>query len=142
MKIFVSQIYVEVGVSYPFSHRFQKYLSEELSKRISASDTFVREYAEDFDVVFNVSAKADIMQPEIKGPTVFRKDKDVEFTVFLPFDKQEPHGQDAYRRVLRQLIHRVVDVLKTLEMDVSQLSRDSDEIVEGIVTDPTMIVTC
>ena len=139
MKIFVSQIYTEPRVSYPFSHHFQKFLSEELTSRVVPSDTFAQKYGRHFHLVFNVSAKADIIQPESKGPTVFKKDKDVEFTIFLTYNKRHSRGEEMYRAVLRQLLDEVVDVLKSLQIDVSQVIRDRDNIVERIVADPKMI---
>lgn len=140
MRIYVSQIYIEVGVEYPFSHHFQRYLSEELTRWVTPSESFVNDYGEDYDVIFNVSAKAGITQPQIMGPTIFAKDKDVEFTIFLPFEKSEARGQKAYRRVLRQLVYQVVEVLRRLDMDVSRLSEEIDRIVDRIVGDPRMIV--
>jgi len=140
MRIYVSQIYIEVGVEYPFSHHFQIYISEELTRRVAASERFVSEYAEDFDLIFRVSAKAGIAQPEVRGPTVFAKDRDVEFTIFLTFDKTEAPGEQKYRRVLRQLVDQIIEVLRGLDMDVSRLSQESNRIVERIVGDPKMIV--
>lgn len=139
MNIYVSQIYIEVGVNYPFSHLFQIHLGKELTKRITPSDAFVNLYGEDFDLIFRMSAKADLKQPEIKEPTVFKKDKDVEISIFLTFDKPESKGPDLYRRVLSQFIDQVVIVLMRLEIDAVQLIHDSDKIVEIIVTDPKMI---
>ncbi|MCH8150244.1 MAG: hypothetical protein IH987_20070 [Planctomycetes bacterium] len=134
MNIFVSQIYIEVGASYPFTHFFQKYLSKEITARVPASDKFVAEYGPDFDLMFRLSAKKDILEPEIKGPTVFMDDKDVEFTVFLPYSEEQSHAH-----VLDVLIKQIVDVLEGLGMDVEQLSSASDEIVQSIVTDPKMV---
>ncbi len=139
MKIFVRQIYIEPRVNYPFSVHFQRFIHVELTKRLSASDLFLRKYGNDFTLVFNLSAKAALSQPEIRGPTVFRKTKDVEYTIFLPFNMDRPQGPATYRRALEMLIASICKVLAKLEFDVSQLSRDSDQIIEMILSDPKMI---
>ena len=134
MKIFVSQIYIEVGASYPFSHYFQKYLSREITDRITASDKFISDYGADFDLTFRMSSKKDIVEPQVKGPTVFKDDKDVEFTVFLPYAEDQ-----SYAQLLGVLMRQFVNVFEGLEMDVKQLSEASEEIVQNIVTNPRMI---
>ena len=87
MSIYVSQIYPEAGVSYPFNHRFQKYLSDLVSAKVGTSKKFADLYGPEYDLIFRMSAKEGLAKPEIKGPTVFKRDKDVEYTVFLPFDR-------------------------------------------------------
>ena len=101
MKIYVAQIYIEVGSVYPFTHYFQRLISDELTKRISASSAFIQKYGEDFNLIFRMSAKSSLKEPEVQGPTVFKTDKDVEYTIFLTFDKSEPQGPGSYRRALK-----------------------------------------
>src|SRR5580704_1479285 len=86
MKVYFSQIYIKPGVSFPFSHHFQVHLSNVITDLVVPSPSFVEKYGDDFDIVFRISAKREIRDNEIKGPTVFNKEKDIEYTVFLPFD--------------------------------------------------------
>ncbi len=141
MKLFVSQFYIEPGVSYPFSVHFQRFMwpRKELTKRIVDSDEFVRRFGKDFDLMFRMSAKAGIVAPEVRGPTVFKKDKSVEFTVFLTFDRAEQRGQDAYCRALKQLMVEITGILRSLRLDASQLVQDCDQIIERIIANPKMI---
>ena len=88
MKVFIGQIYVEVGVSFPFSLAFQKWLGEEVTSRVEWSGDYARSFTEEYKIGFRISAKKNINTLEIKGPTIFKKDKSIEFTLFLPF-KQE-----------------------------------------------------
>lgn len=141
MKVFISQFYIFAGVEYPFSHRFQRFLSEELSNCIAASDTFIRKYSVDFDIVFRMSAKAGLADPEVFGPTVFKRDKSVEFTIFVPFHQDETRGNDLNRRILHILLNQIVDVLKRLEIDVTSLILKLDSLVESIVADSSMTVS-
>ncbi len=73
MKIYIGQIYIEPGVSYPFTHHFQGYLSDLASLDVTGAERFCSEYGDDYDIVFNVSAKAALQSAEIRGPTVFKR---------------------------------------------------------------------
>src|SRR5438128_660345 len=86
MKVHFGQIYIEPGVEFPFSHLFQRYLAKEVTALVVPSGKFIEKYGSDFELMFRISAKNGIQDNEIRGPTVFRKAKDVEYTVFLPFD--------------------------------------------------------
>src|SRR4051794_37692580 len=139
MKINVSQIYTEVGCSYPFSSRLQAFLSEALSERTEASKVFILSYAPDFALTFNVSAKSGIASPEIKGPAVFRRTKDVEFTIFLPHDGDLPSDQAGYRGPLQMLVSSIVVILRRLEIDASRVLEDGPGLIDRMASDPAMI---
>ena len=115
MKLLVAQIYIEPGVTYPFSHHFQLWLGQELTNRVQPSQAFLQVYPEDFDLIFRVSARSKITEPEIKGPTVFKPDKDVEFTIFLPHDGPEPNEPSSFKRALEMLLKSVAVVLQPLD---------------------------
>ena len=138
MKIFVAQFYVEVGCDYSLSNHFHHRISDELTRRVVPSAAFVNKYAEDFKLMFRMSAKSGLVEPEVRGPMVFKKDKDVEYSIFLPFDLDRPLGPSVYRHALKQLLGQIIIVLTSLQMDVSQLSQSVDEIIERIVADPKM----
>lgn len=139
MNVYISQIYIQAGVSFPFSHHFQLYLSQELTKRVKPSDLFINKYGEDFSLMFRMSAKAELTVPEIKGPTVYRKDRDVEFSIFLTYDKQENQGPKKYRQALGELLDQIVIVLEGLEIDTAMLRLDAHALIESILTTPRMI---
>ena len=50
MNVYVSQIYIQAGVNFPFSHHFQLHLSQELTKRVEPSALFINTYGEDSDL--------------------------------------------------------------------------------------------
>jgi len=139
MKIVVSQIYIEAGVTYPFSHIFQKWLSDELTKRVQPSPAFVGVYSEVSKLICRMSAKSTITEPSIRGPTVFKRVKDVEFTIFLPHDGHPPKGLDDLRRPLKLLLESIVAVLQSLGLDASQVVKDSPDLIEHIISNPAMI---
>ncbi|MCY2962047.1 MAG: hypothetical protein NT069_00065 [Planctomycetota bacterium] len=138
MKVFVAQFYVEPGVEYLFSHHCQRLLSAEISKRVIPSDEFCGKYGEDYSVIFRMSAKSGIPESVVRGPNVFRRDKEVEFTIFLTFDKNDSNGPTDYRKVLREFLRQVATVFDRLKIESHQLSEESVQIIEMVVNDPEM----
>ena len=138
MKIFVGQIYIEAGINYPFSHIFQRWISNEFSNLVSSSQEFDRKYPE-FNLVFNMSAKAELASPLIKGPTVFKNTKDVEYSIFLPYFKHERSDPRSLREPLKLFLDAVITVLQGLGADASELLGRSDSLIEHILADPEMI---
>jgi hypothetical protein len=139
MSIYVSQIYPEAGVSYPFNHRFQKYLSDLVSAKVETSKKFADLYGPEYDLIFRMSAKEGLAKPEIKGPTVFKRDKDVEYTVFLPFDRSVEMDAETLSRALDFLLTSMIEILKELEMTTTGLSTELSAIVDRILGDAKMI---
>jgi len=139
MNIFFSQIYIRPGIDYPFSHLFQKWLSARITELVQPSAQFIKTYGVDYELIFNISAKAEILEPEIKGPTVFKRDKDVEFTIFLPHKGSKVTNQIEYADALKHLLNGVVTVLKSFHIDTLQLVENSSNLIERVISDPTMI---
>jgi hypothetical protein len=139
MSIYVSQIYPEAGVSYPFNHRFQKYLSDLVSAKVGTSKKFADLYGPEYDLIFRMSAKEGLAKPEIKGPTVFKRDKDVEYTVFLPFDRSVEMDAKTLSQALDFLLTSMIEILKELEMTTTGLSAELSAIVDRILGDAKMI---
>src|SRR5262249_34269143 len=138
MNVHFGQIYGEPGVSFPFSHLFQRRLSREVTALVEPSSKFLKKYGSDFKLIFNVSAKQGLQDNEIRGPSVFRRTKDVEYTVFLAFDVIMRHA-DAPRHALRFLLKGVCDVFDRLEIDTTRLLDEQEALIEGICSDPTML---
>jgi len=139
MNIFFSQVYIRPGIDYPFSHLFQKWFSARISELVQPSSQFIKSYGLNYDLIFRISAKTEILKPEIKGPTVFKRNRDVEFTIFLPHNGTKPSGRSEYADVLNHLLDGVVVVLNSLDISTSQLIEKSSNLIESVVNDPTMI---
>ncbi len=138
MKVYVSQIYIEAGASFPFSHNFQRYIHARLSSLVDGWGHNYSHYGSDFDLVFNMSSKSDLAFTEIKGPTVFKRDKSVEYSIFLPFNLLGKGSADEFRMVLRALMDGIVTVLDELGVDTEKVKAESADIVETIANDPAM----
>lgn len=138
MRIYFGQIYIEPGVWYPFTQEFQEYLSGLATQDTTGTERFCGKYGDDFDIVFNISAKAALRVAEIKGPAVFKRDKTVEYSVFLPYDKQAPVDAVLLVDVVRVLLASVNTVLSNLGMTTNRIANDPDGIAESIVRDRRM----
>ena len=134
----MNQIYIQPGVSFPFSCHFQRRLSEEITALVVPSAAFIKKYGADFNLIFRVSAKKDIQDNEIRGPTLFKKDKDVEYTVFLPFDVITCHPEVS-KSALVFLLQGVCSVFELLEIETTSLAEIKASLVEKICSDPTML---
>ena len=137
MKIFVSQIYIQVGINFPFSHVFQKYIHEMLSACTHPSETFIRRYGADFTLMFRMSAKEKITETEIAGPTVYKKDKDVEYSLFLPFDRISS-SKDKHEAALQHLFAGIVKVLESLQVNTDRITENSEFWIHQICSNPSM----
>ena len=141
MKIFVGQIYVEVGASFQFSHHFQVWLSQKLSEAITPSPRFIERYGEDFEIMFRMSAKKGRPVVEVQGPTVFKKTREIEYSVFLPYDiiAKEQDKNLMHSKALTLFLQSVVKITKSLEMDALPIEMQVHSLVQQACSNPDMI---
>ena len=137
MKVYFGQCYIQVNVQFPFTCHFQRTLSEEVSAVVLPSSRFIKKYGDDYRLIFNVSAKKAIQENEIKGPTVYRRARDVEFTIFLPFDVIACQSR-IDEAALRYLLKGVGTVLELLGMDTLALMERQEFIIQMICSNPSM----
>ena len=140
MTIYFGQIYIQVGILFPFNHLFQRFLGTEVSKLVKLSPKFIKCHGEDYSLIFRISAKKELAVNEIRGATVYKKDKDIEFSIFLPYtpimQKEEPN-----REALKYLFEGIYEVLEKYEIDVSLLKSKQDKIIDKIMSSPEMFVS-
>lgn len=139
MKIFVGQIYVKVGVAFPLSLRFQKWLGDALSARVVASGRFIAQFGNDFGLGLRISAKDDISQPEIKGPTVFKRDKNVEFTIFLPHRRVDYRDPQESLALFDELFRSVLVVLPHVGLSTTTLAADIQQLQTEFQNTPGLL---
>jgi len=137
LRIYFGQIYIEVGVNFPFSHVFQRYLSEEVTNRIVPSPFFLEKFGEGWDLIFRISAKQKIDNLEICGPSKFKKDRDVEYTIFLPYDKIKNDTQ-IFESALEYLFDGIFSVFESLQVSIEKLQAVKDELIKTIINDQSM----
>jgi hypothetical protein len=138
VKVWFAQVYVEPGVSFPFSHLWQGRLSKSVSALAKPSPAFTKKFGKDFELKFWVSAKKTTRGNEIRGPGVYKKTKDVEYTVFLPFDVIM-RDRDPPRSAMVFLLQGVCEVFERLEMETAKLTEKQDSLIQGICSDASML---
>jgi hypothetical protein len=131
------QIYIEAGVDFPFSYHAQILLSNSISPLLEVSPKFLANYGKGFELMFNISAKRRLSDNEIKGPTVFKKTKDVEYTIFLPYDVIR-RAKDEHRLALGFIFKGVYSVLESIDVDTTEVRKVEPDLIDTICADPTM----
>ncbi len=92
----------------------------------------------DSELMFRVSAKRGINRPEILGPTVYRKTREVEFTIFLPFKILVIDNLPGYKELLDALLESIVGVLQGAGVNTKGIERNKAELIRIILSDRNM----
>lgn len=138
MRVSVGQIYIKAGVGFPFSVGMQRWLGGELSDLASDATAFAGRYGGDFSLMIRVSAETGIFENQIKGPTVFKKDKDVEYTVFLPYQAIMV-GAESRRLAAQFLIDGVREVFRQAGIDTEKLDACVENLVDQLSSGEGMV---
>jgi hypothetical protein len=137
MQVRCRQIYIEPGASFPFSSVAIKYLDGGISNLVVPSAQFVSEYGDDYRLVFNISAKQSLDENEVRGPTVFKKTKDVEYTLFLPFTVIIGH-ENAPKSALKFLFQGMYTVFDLLGIDAGKVRQQEESMIKHVCSEPAM----
>jgi hypothetical protein len=139
MRVHFGQIYIEPGITFPFSHHFQRRLAEEITALVKPSETFTKKFGADWELMFRISAKTQIDENEIRGPTIYKRDKNVEYTVFLPFDVIA-HEDHVPQMALLFLLKGCCHVFRELGVDPAMIEKSAESMIDTICADPKMFV--
>ena len=137
MKLFYGQLYTQAGSSFPFSHVFQQFMGARTTELVKPSSTYINGHGEDYSLMFRISAKRELAINEIVGPTVYKKDRDVEYSIFLPYTPITQMN-DPNRSALEYLFEAVYEVLEGYEIDTSKLRAEQKNMIEEIMSRPEM----
>jgi hypothetical protein len=138
VRIYFGQIYVKPGIEFPFTHVMQVYLGERITALVSDSDPFIQRFGADWTLTVRISADDDLAHTKILGPTLFRKDHEVEFSLFLPYRVIVAEA-DVVRAALRAILTGTLDVLSRVGLDPGRVVAARELIVEEIVARPEML---
>jgi hypothetical protein len=138
MMVSIGQVYIKPGVNFPFSHLMQIWVSEELSSVADDCAEFQKKYGREFELIVRISADTQIADNVLKGPTVFRKAKDVEYSVFLPIDiiVKAPGG---CRVAMEFLMAGIRSVFQKVGIDPTKLDERKAVIIDHVCSDPIML---
>jgi len=107
-------------------------MSDWATNATTPSEAFKERFGEEWDLGFNVSAKQGIGHTEIRGPQRFKKDKEVEFTMFLPYDVVQLQ-QEPLRAAMVLTVEATIQVLQRLQIDTGRISADADRFIEHLM---------
>ncbi|MCW1926492.1 hypothetical protein OKA05_28330 [Luteolibacter arcticus] len=138
MNVYFGQIYIEPGVEFPWSLRFQRQISDEISPLISASESFIGKFGGDWSMMFRISAKQEIDCVEVRGPTVFKKSRSIEFSLFLPFDII-PRGDEFARPALNFLFDGIQEGFAEVGIEAAKLEAQREQLIDQLCRGPGMI---
>ena len=138
MKVGIAQVYTKAGVSFPFSHLMQRFMSQELSAVSGDCDPFRQKYGSEFSLGLWIGADTGIVDNKIVGPGVYKKTKDVEYSVFLPFDTIAD-ASDGCRVAMEFLVSGVRAVFLRVGINPTKLDERTAFIIDHVCSDPTML---
>jgi len=98
---------------------------------------FTKGHGGDYSLEFNISAKWQLAVNEIVGPARYKKDKSVEYSIFLPYTPIMQQSE-PYRRALYHIFESVYEVLEGYEIDTSKLKAEQEELITEIILSPEM----
>jgi len=136
MNIYVGQIYIKLGVKFEFSYIFQRYIHSFLTENSIPSVEFVDKF-QDYELIFNMSAKKDIKDNEIKGPAIFKKTKKVEYSIFLPFDVIMQNADYNYW-ALKYLFKGIYEVYDKYGFNYNSIKNNEEKTIKYILSDEKM----
>jgi hypothetical protein len=138
MKVAVAQIYIEPGASFPFSYLMQRWLSQELSSLATPTNAFLKRNGEGFMLTVYISAKTKAESNEIRGPSVAKKSKIVEYTLFLPYDVID-RSEDRCRAAMTHIVTGIQSIFQLAEIEAEGLEARRAAILDHVCADPTML---
>jgi hypothetical protein len=139
MKCYFSQVYIDPNARFYFSHKFQKTLGEIVNREILDWNGFALIFDSEFNLIINISAKSGIAYPEIVGPGVFRKNRTVEFTVFIPYAADCRNDRDCLFNVLEDLFRGLDIILRDMSIKFNDLNSARQVMFEMVLGDPDMM---
>ena len=137
MKVWISQFYLDAAASFSFTHVMQLFVSAELSSVADDCSDFQRKHGPDFELMVRVNADAMLSENKIMGPTVFKKTKDVEYVVTLPFGVVTK-APDGRRAAMEFLMAGVRSVFQKAGIDPAKLDEHTTFIIDRVCSDPSM----
>lgn len=139
MNIFFGQIYLAPDAVFPFSFKFNNWLAEEVAKHVVDSDGFRGAYPGIMRLGFRISARKSLNSIDLRGPTIFRRAKDVEFTIFLPHNRIQFETAEDLRPIVEALLGGVIGALDKLFIGSTELQNHAPEIAKAFQNTPGLV---
>ena len=137
MTILFTQIYTEADVNFPFSNDLLRFLDESVSNVTDPSTFYVNKFGNDFKIRIYINAQSNKLKNEIRGPRVYRKTKDIEYVIVLPYTVINKHS-DHRQIALDFLFQGVIEILNQMEIDTHNLSEKVKTLIATILSNKLM----
>jgi hypothetical protein len=137
MKVYFGEFYSEAGASFPFSHHFNHRLAAEITALVAPSALFREKFGEHWSLMFRINAKSAIEHNEIRGPAVFKNDKEVEYFISLPFSVIRREA-NVLQSAIGFLLDGVSTVFASLAIPTGKIEARRASLIESICSDPAM----
>lgn len=139
MEIRFTQIYPEVGASFGLPSELLRLLQHRLNKLGHSIAKFKAKYgAEDFVVIFIISATTRNDALVVNGPSYQRKHNKVEFVLHIPFQSFDLLAEQA-PYVLGHIGAGIKVVFEKYGEDVEGIDQVIDEVTAEVLRDPSAL---
>jgi hypothetical protein len=138
MKIFFGLFFLNPDAVYPLSVRWCEFMSERISALGLPCASIQAKYGSDCSLIFRVNAECGLREVRIHGPTYFRRQRDVEFTIVLPHTGKPIRNAADCAFALSHLFNGTVRVLRELGVDPANLEAAAPSIVAETLQQPLL----
>jgi hypothetical protein len=138
MKIFFGLLFLDPDAVYPLSVRWCEFMSERISALDLPSAAFEAKYASGYNLIFRVNAERGLREVKVHGPTHFRRQRDVEFTIVLPHAGEPIRNVAGCALALHLLFNGTARVLRELDVDPTNLEAAAPGIVAETLQQPRL----
>ena len=134
MRIFITQVYVKPSFKFKLSQNLVKQLSNRINEKNFFENDFKKKYR-GFDIIIDISSlpESEISDLKIKGPTIFNKDKQIEYVLYIPYEKVMC-DEDRLLSITRYIIHGIKSILKKHNM-LSYAIEDSEQFINNFISE-------
>ena len=139
LLISFSQIYLEPGAAYGFSHRLISELRKRISRKSLPSEKFHMKYPGAERLDFSLSASSKIKEGHVRGTEYHRSSKEVECALTLTFSANDRSWKRRSATGIKNLVSCVATVFANFELEVPA-SWNKSEILEFYLQDPERCV--
>ena len=138
MKVYVALIDLVPGVAFPFSHRMQQFLGAALTRSVRGTNELRGRNRDGWSLGINIAPQQRITDNRIVGPKEFRRTKDIEYTLFLPYTRIKK--ADRSRSMAAEFLMRGVrDIFVRADMPVNRLDEIAPALCRAIASRPEML---
>ncbi|MEM9885748.1 MAG: hypothetical protein AAF849_07645 [Bacteroidota bacterium] len=118
MNITISSIFPEAGYNFNISYKIHEIIASEINEALTDLGTFDLTFGKDFDLGIIVSTKRKVNDLYVQGPAIFKREKIVDFTIWIPF--REVKNSSSYTNsYIDYLIKGILELFERYDIDTT-----------------------